>query len=275
MHVFLRFAANTDYLPNHFLTKAYDARMLYILSGRGEMYYGDTRIPLQSDTLCYYPAGTAYYPKSDLQERLRFITLNFDFSRAYAHIEQIISAVPEMQFVPSRAQMTHLDPEIPVFSTCFAMQNAWRFRESMLHIAEEFQKPTPHAREVAASLLQAMLYKLQDDSQESDNRVYRQVLEYIANHYASPLTNHSIARALNYHPNYLNVTFRQSAGMTLHRYLMQFRLQKAAQLLQTEALPVHEVAAMVGFENADHFSRRFRAEFGRTPTAHRRNAEWI
>lgn len=33
MDIFLRFAAETCHLPNPFFTKAYDARMLYILSG--------------------------------------------------------------------------------------------------------------------------------------------------------------------------------------------------------------------------------------------------
>ena len=52
MNIFLRYAAETTNLPNHFRTIAYDARILYILSGRGELDYGGERAPIEPCGLC-------------------------------------------------------------------------------------------------------------------------------------------------------------------------------------------------------------------------------
>ena len=60
MNIFLRYAAETTNLPNHFRTIAYDARILYILSGRGELDYGDARAPLEPLALGSYPSGVPY-----------------------------------------------------------------------------------------------------------------------------------------------------------------------------------------------------------------------
>ena len=59
MNIFLRYAAETTNLPNHFRTVAYDARILYILSGRGELDYGGERAPLEPCGLCVSSAGRA------------------------------------------------------------------------------------------------------------------------------------------------------------------------------------------------------------------------
>jgi len=50
--------------------------------------------------------------------------------------------------------------------------------------------------------------------------------------------------------------------------LMEWRLERAAQLLDRRAGNVAEVAFAVGFKNVSHFVRRFRKQFGKTPAAY-------
>lgn len=275
MQIFLRHAANTDYLPNPFFAKAYDARILYVLSGRGEMRFANETVPLCADVLCYYPAGTLYYPVSSLEDPMTFVTLNFDFTHEYTQYPHAIYAVPESEYCPDRAQMTHLNADLPRFAERFVLRNAWHFRADLLRIADFFQQSTPHAHQIADALLQAVCYELMDYTNEPQNRAYRQAVAYISQHYTEKLTNQQIAQALNYHPNYLNVVFRQCSGTTIHRYCMQLRLQKAALLLHQSELSVSEVAAAVGFENADHFSNRFRQAYHIPPSVYHKKAGFI
>lgn len=53
-------------------------------------------------------------------------------------------------------------------------------------------------------------------------------------------------------------------------WLMQQRLRRARNLLESSGLAVTEVAAEAGFENLSHFHRCFRAATGRTPLAYRK-----
>ncbi len=57
--------------------------------------------------------------------------------------------------------------------------------------------------------------------------------------------------------------FKQTYGLSPYQYLQNLRLQKAKDLLCHTSSPVHEIAYLLGFENAASFSRLF---FQRTKT---------
>ena len=270
MQIYLRYAANTDDLPNPFPTRAYDERMLYVLEGEGEMRFADRTVPIRRDTLCYYPSGTEYCPVSCSEIPMKFITLNFDFSRKYETYTRGRRTVPSAEYRPEMACETHNACGESLFQTYFILNDACRFRGTMLRIAEEFVRGEPYAREVAASLLQAVCYEILAASGEEKQNVCRSAAEYIEQHFAETIDNRSVAQALNYHHNYLNAVFRREMGTTLHRYLMQVRLKKAAELLQESKDSVAEVASRVGFLNADHFSRRFSEQYGVSPSRYRK-----
>ena len=121
----------------------------------------------------------------------------------------------------------------------------------------------------AAALLQCACYRLIDFPGDAQNQLVLRVLCYLDAHFAEPITNECIGRALHYHPNYLNAVFRQAVGLPLHRYLLQLRLQKAAAFLTAGNASVAQIAHDVGFENADHFSAAFTRQYGRAPTQYR------
>lgn len=65
-------------------------------------------------------------------------------------------------------------------------------------------------------------------------------------------------------------TFRRCTGVTPHQYVLRARLRAAALALQSERRPVAELAFDAGFGDLSTFNAQFRATFGVTPTAFRR-----
>jgi AraC family transcriptional regulator, exoenzyme S synthesis regulatory protein ExsA len=63
--------------------------------------------------------------------------------------------------------------------------------------------------------------------------------------------------------------FRRCYGTTPAKWLIGRRLECAAQMLQTTSMSVTEIAFECGFEEPSHFSRTFKAKFGRSPTDYR------
>jgi AraC family transcriptional regulator len=59
--------------------------------------------------------------------------------------------------------------------------------------------------------------------------------------------------------------FRALVGKPPHRYLLELRLQRAAELLRG-GLNVTEACFQSGFNNLSHFSRRFRRQNGVQPS---------
>ena len=61
-----------------------------------------------------------------------------------------------------------------------------------------------------------------------------------------------------------------ATGQTYRELLSRKRMDKAAYLLRTSALTVGQVIELVGYDNTSYFHRAFRARFGLTPAAYRK-----
>lgn len=66
---------------------------------------------------------------------------------------------------------------------------------------------------------------------------------------------------------YFSRLFHFSFGQPPHQYLLELRLQRARLLLEARQRPIADVAAMTGFSDQSHLTRRFRRRFGTTPAA--------
>jgi AraC family transcriptional regulator len=64
--------------------------------------------------------------------------------------------------------------------------------------------------------------------------------------------------------------FRRHTGQTPHGWLTHRRIARARDLLQTDDLPLSEIALRCGFSDQSHFTRVFAQVTGRTPGAWRR-----
>ena len=64
--------------------------------------------------------------------------------------------------------------------------------------------------------------------------------------------------------------FKQVTSVTPHQYILRARLREAATRLKTGSEPVIEIALDTGFQDLSNFHHAFRAEFGVSPRAYRR-----
>jgi AraC-like DNA-binding protein len=105
---------------------------------------------------------------------------------------------------------------------------------------------------------------------EQRRRLYLQARVVIARHYRRSLTLEEVARALASSPRQVTRAYAQFGGVTFREDLLTRRLKVAAQLLiEQPAIPVREVARLVGFRQAPHFAKTFRRRYGLTPAAFR------
>lgn len=93
---------------------------------------------------------------------------------------------------------------------------------------------------------------------------------FIAEHWAEPLRVADVARAADLHPNYAMALFRSVVGLTIAEFLDRNRLDAARVLLASSDRDVTAVAFASGFGSLSSFYERFRARYGTTPAAFRR-----
>lgn len=95
---------------------------------------------------------------------------------------------------------------------------------------------------------------------------------YIAEHYSSDLSLQLIADSFYISPNYLCKLFKQETGITIQKYIADFRMKRACELLESTFMRVNLIAKETGFRSSSYFCQRFREAHGITPEAYRANA---
>ncbi|ANI82911.1 helix-turn-helix domain-containing protein [Kosakonia oryzae] len=94
----------------------------------------------------------------------------------------------------------------------------------------------------------------------------RNVLDYIEAHLAQPLLLSDLAAQVALSEYHFARMFRQSMGVAPHQFVMQRRMVRANDLLLNSTLPLTDIALACGFSSASHFSNRFKAAKGLTPS---------
>jgi AraC-like DNA-binding protein len=101
-------------------------------------------------------------------------------------------------------------------------------------------------------------------------RVTRQAMAYIHEHYAEPITRHQLSQHVGLSERHLNRCFHEETGMPVMNYLNRYRIRQAKTLLEKGEQNVTEVGLAVGFSGSSHFVRAFRQDVGVTPGAYQR-----
>ena len=84
------------------------------------------------------------------------------------------------------------------------------------------------------------------------------------------INNEKIAEIVNYHPNYLNRVFLAAHGITIHKYITNYRITVAEQLLIATDLPISKIAESVGFSSRVPFTLSFKNINGIKPSEYRK-----
>ncbi|MFA5027209.1 MAG: helix-turn-helix domain-containing protein [Candidatus Methylomirabilota bacterium] len=102
----------------------------------------------------------------------------------------------------------------------------------------------------------------------------RRAQRYLQDNLVKPLDLAALAGAIGLSEGHLRRLFRQHLGITPRRYLLEARLQRAGELLQTTAHAVEWISGEVGFRSSARFAKVFRRFFGHSPSEHRILPAW-
>lgn len=104
---------------------------------------------------------------------------------------------------------------------------------------------------------------------ESVNKKYvvEQIVNYFEDHYSEKISLERIAENMYLSTFYISKIFKSETGDTPIHHLINIRLEKAREILEKRpGMNIKEVAAMVGYEDAYHFSKQFKKHYGISPS---------
>lgn len=149
-------------------------------------------------------------------------------------------------------------------------------------INRELTSGTLHGRLMAAAeayrMICAVISCLEENSDESltDSLVVSDAVNYIHAHVSENITLSDIcAVCRGISPQYLCRLFKRYMEMRPVEYIRKVRISRAKKLLSNTDLPVQEVAARCGFENATYFYRCWNKTEKESPAEYRRGHKGI
>ncbi len=89
-------------------------------------------------------------------------------------------------------------------------------------------------------------------------------LKYIEEHLSDDLTLENIATIFHYNGTYISRYFKKITGLSLHEYIVNKRLERAKQYLESGVLPF-EACLKAGFNDYSNFAKTFKKHFGFSP----------
>lgn len=221
----------------------------FVAEGRGEVVLDGRRFPLEPGSLFAYEPKTDCEIHTDPELRLvkYFLCLGGpEAARALKRCGQPPGSAP------SRVLTADLHP---------------LFQQ----LVREGGARTSLSAQICEALLRVVLLKLEQLRQRPARKLtsgYTTFQKLVGRIDAEPQKLRNLARlalACGTTPVHACKLFKRHLGMSPFRYLMQRKLEYAAELLARQDLRIKEVAAEVGFADPYHFSRRFKAFYGASP----------
>ena len=255
-------------------TVAYDHRIFYVLSGHCTVEVADNCVAAGPGTAMLWMSGVPYTLTPDTKG-LQMIVVNFDFTQK--HAEDVIALPP---VTPQNFEAQNLLEIIefvdaPMLNTPLIFDNLPAILPYLQNMLREAAIPTLWSNFQLSSLLRMVLITMCRNNILSGNNskrsadIFQKVLNYIHDHYTEPLTNNSLAKRFNYHPNYISQLFVQRTGTSLHQYLLGIRVRHALYLLQTTNLTIKEICIQSGFGNVSYFCQYIKKSTGYPPSSFR------
>ncbi|TIS55873.1 MAG: helix-turn-helix transcriptional regulator [Mesorhizobium sp.] len=93
----------------------------------------------------------------------------------------------------------------------------------------------------------------------------RRLHDFVEAHIDQPLTIEVLARVAGASSSHLRHGFKLATGITVHRYVVRRRVERARLLLIQDRLNPAEIALAAGFSHQSHMARWMRRELGETP----------
>jgi AraC family transcriptional regulator len=123
-----------------------------------------------------------------------------------------------------------------------------------IYLAERYSASPPRFEQLRGGMPKARLNRL---------------LEYISAKLDEDLSLQALAEIAGMNYYYFARLFKQSMGLSPHRYILKQRIERAKELLRISGMTVLEASVRTGFVDQAHFAKVFRRVVGVRPTQYR------
>ncbi|KKO51091.1 AraC family transcriptional regulator [Paenibacillus sp. DMB20] len=232
--------------------------LIVMLRGEASLESEDGLIQLHEGTAYFCPGGKTFGLSGRSQSQALAFIFHFSIYRAVCGSRRQLEETDGEQLVMGNEVWTFSSPD--------------RLNLLCRSVYECFYHTGEIKRWRAQLDFQELLYEFFSELGERRTGSRKQGLElaksYIDEHFFEDLTMEHLAGIAELSPNYFADVFKKTYGRSVMDYLTQTRMDKAKKLMLGSDCLLREVAHSVGYKDEFYFSRKFKKEFGFSPTAY-------
>ncbi|MBO5726856.1 MAG: helix-turn-helix domain-containing protein, partial [Clostridia bacterium] len=248
---------------------AYDHRLIYVIKGKGVANISNTEYSLQAGTVFYIMSGTPYTIKSETDDVLQLISLNFDFIKAAKSVAPYLPLTSPAAFDKNQLVEVLNFSDATYLNSPVVLNNMPQLYTYLKAVMDE-HNTNDNFSETQISHLLCLVFNficrsLSEPKQTNHIRNYKKIINYIHEHYFEEIDNKTLSKIFNYHPNYISQLIKKHTGISLHQYLLNVRIRNALLLIETTDMPISEIGVQVGFNDSSYFSQYFKKCTGHSP----------
>lgn len=203
------------------------------------------------DIFVIYPDILTNYYNADIYKPLEFCWIGFMGDTAESHLEYV--------------GITRDNPVIHI--------NNADFEEAILKLIKLFETNKNLSEIVFNNQLLKCFHSIEKsvktNVKETVNYVDT-VLAYIDDNYMKDISTADIAEFAKLNRSYLFKIFKQQTGLSVSKYLIKYRINKACEFFKEYGFTISQVAQMVGVDDIYYFSKLFKKVTGITPSEYKK-----
>jgi AraC family transcriptional regulator, transcriptional activator of pobA len=248
---------------------------VFIKNSKGSCSSDDHRFKLQPGTVFFNnPGHIKQFSLNEVKE-LYLLTMSEAFLKQNVHAS-IFEEFPFLlaESVPPRV----LNPD--QFS---------EFEQLYLQIQKVYTSGSPYRSKLIGHLFVVLLLKIKEsfrgdydpvDNGNKSSQIVKTFKKDLETHYRQLVQDkaNKVFRVQNYaslqslHPNYLSNVIKTKTGKTVSSWIAEKTIAEAKSLLQNSSTPIKQIASLLGFTEATHFSNYFKKNTNTSPAYYRKGA---
>ncbi|AOM78616.1 helix-turn-helix domain-containing protein [Pedobacter steynii] len=249
---------------------------VFVKDGHGKYTTDDLGFNTVPGTIYFTNPG--HYKSYEWEEikEVYLITLSESFLKENVHPD----VFEEFPFLLAETVLPRvLDPES--FS---------EFEQLYLQIRKEYFASSPYRNRLIGNLFVVLLLKIKEYFWKDYNPIYEgNRSSQIVKNFKMMLEKHyrdlssgkvtqvfrvqEYASAQNLHPNYLSNVLKSKTGKGIGTWITEKTIAESKSLLQNSSTSIKEIAYVLGFSEASHFSNYFKKHTGLSPVLYRKQQD--
>lgn len=267
---FVRYALPMRLFENAEAVSSYDCRLFYVLSGNAELVINGRKDSIREGDALLWQSGTEY--KFIIEKPIKIIAVNFDYTQKNKNIKGSLSPVAVLKFNRTRILENVFFEDAEALNNPLKASDIPELKDKLKKITDIYSKKEMYYSERCSALIKDVIIDMLQNALFTSSTVLgkiEKVIGYIERNYSNNITNSDIAAIINYHPYYLNKLMIKYTNLTLHKYLLNFRIEKAREYLLNKKYSIYTISEKCGFSSPGHFSNAFKQKYGCSPKDYR------